>query len=119
MTPPISAPLKPGLTRIRGVLSDHDILQAERSLYRVRHDLVAKREEYNRLTASERESNGWMGRVFGSKADQGESRLAEIEGFMLIGRSSIATGRTQRSGGYGAPGRPVHFCNEAEEGETA
>jgi hypothetical protein len=55
-------------------LSDTDIIQAERSLYRVRHDLVAKREEMSRVSAqSEPASGGWMGRVFGSKADQGMS----------------------------------------------
>ena len=58
----------------RGALSDGDILQAERSLYRVRHDLVAKREEMSRLNATEQASGGWMGKVFGSKADQGRLR---------------------------------------------
>ena len=54
-------------------LSDNDIIQAERSLYRVRHDLVAKREEISRQNVSQEAtgSGGWMGRVFGSKADQG------------------------------------------------
>jgi hypothetical protein len=53
-------------------LSDNDIIQAERSLYRVRHDLVAKREEISRQSVAQESGNGgWMGRVFGSKADQG------------------------------------------------
>ena len=55
-------------------LTDHDILQAERSLYRVRQDLVAKRDELGRLGATDAGSasgRGWMGRVFGGKEDQG------------------------------------------------
>lgn len=51
-------------------VTDGDILQAERSLYRVRHDIVQKREEIMRIAPSE--TSGWMGRVFGTKADQGE-----------------------------------------------
>lgn len=55
-------------------LSDNDIIQAERSLYRVRHELVAKREEISRQNVTQESGNGgWMGRVFGSKADQGGS----------------------------------------------
>ena len=53
-------------------LTDNDLLQAERSLYRVRHDLVAKREELSRITVPSTPGGGsWMGRVFGSKEDQG------------------------------------------------
>ena len=55
-------------------LTDNDVLQAERSLYRVRQDLVAKREELGRLGATDAGSasgRGWIGRVFGGKEDQG------------------------------------------------
>lgn len=52
-------------------ISDSDVLQAERSLYRVRADVVAKRDEINRLAASQPErAPGWMSGVFGSKASQ-------------------------------------------------
>jgi hypothetical protein len=54
-------------------ISDADVVQAERSLYRVRQDVVSKRDEINRLAASQPErSNGWMGGVFGSKSSQRE-----------------------------------------------
>jgi len=65
-------PLLRGLAHDRS-LSDTDIIQAERSLYRVRHDLVAKREEIGRISTHAEPSGGWMGKVFGSKADQGKS----------------------------------------------
>lgn len=53
-------------------ISNADVLQAERSLYRVRQDVVAKRDEINRLTAAqpERSGPGWISGVFGSKTDQ-------------------------------------------------
>ncbi len=56
-------------------LSDNDILQAERSLYRVRHDLVAKRDEMGRLGPSNGgfSGRGWMGKVFGGEEDQRRS----------------------------------------------
>jgi hypothetical protein len=54
-------------------LSDTDIIQAERSLYRVRQDMVSKREEMGRISTHAEPTSGWMGKVFGSKADQGES----------------------------------------------
>lgn len=75
-----SAPLHVGCTdKYSSSLSDNDIIQAERSLYRVRHDLVAKREEISRQNVSQDSGNGgWMGRVFGSKADQGGSRFSHI-----------------------------------------
>ena len=56
------------------MLSDGDILQAERSLYRVRQELVTKREELSRLGATSAGSStgrGWMGKVFGGPQDQG------------------------------------------------
>lgn len=53
-------------------LSDTDIIQAERSLYRVRQDMVSKREEMGRISTHAEPTGGWMGKVFGSKADQGE-----------------------------------------------
>ncbi|KAK4685669.1 hypothetical protein P7C73_g4469, partial [Tremellales sp. Uapishka_1] len=58
------------------LLSDNDILQAERSLYRVRHDMVGKREDMSRIANQSpnggESSSGWMGRVFGN-GDQGMS----------------------------------------------
>ena len=64
-------------------LSDTDIIQAERSLYRVRQDIVAKREEMGRISSHQEPSGsgsgGWMGKVFGSKADQGEFALVTPE----------------------------------------
>lgn len=58
-------------------MTDADVLQAERSLYRIRHDIVAKREEITRVSSgsgAEAASGGWMTRVFGTKADQGKCR---------------------------------------------
>jgi hypothetical protein len=56
-------------------ISDADVLQAERSLYRVRQDLVAKRDELNRLASALPERAGWMGGVFGGKGGQRECVL--------------------------------------------
>ncbi|WVQ80237.1 hypothetical protein IAT38_002342 [Cryptococcus sp. DSM 104549] len=63
-------------------LNDSDILQAERSLYRVRHDLVSKREEVSRFAGvtGNAPSGGWMGRMFGGQGDQGASLEAELRG---------------------------------------
>jgi hypothetical protein len=70
--------LTPDLIADISSLSDTDIIQAERSLYRVRHDLVAKREEISRVSGHTGPGgSGWMGKVFGSKADQGTSELCE------------------------------------------
>ncbi|CAD6587813.1 MAG: hypothetical protein TREMPRED_004862, partial [Tremellales sp. Tagirdzhanova-0007] len=66
-------------------LTDNDVLQAERSLYRVRQDLVAKREELGRLGATDAGSasgRGWIGRVFGGKEDQAVQ--AELLGLQAI-----------------------------------
>ena len=54
-------------------------------MYRVRQDIVAKREEMGRIsshqdpTGSGSGSGGWMGKVFGNKADQGEFLLGTLE----------------------------------------
>lgn len=60
---------------LRRIVTDADVLQAERSLYRVRHDAMAKRDELDRLAraAPDQGSSGWMSRVFGTKAQQGGS----------------------------------------------
>jgi hypothetical protein len=60
-------------------LSDTDIIQAERSLYRVRQDMVSKREEMGRISTHTEPTGGWMGKVFGSKADQGEYLASRVE----------------------------------------
>jgi hypothetical protein len=60
-------------------LSDTDIIQAERSLYRVRQDMVSKREEMGRISTHAEPTSGWMGKVFGSKADQGEYAPFSVE----------------------------------------
>jgi hypothetical protein len=60
-------------------LSDTDIIQAERSLYRVRQDMVSKREEMGRISTHAEPTGGWMGKVFGSKADQGEYAPVSVE----------------------------------------
>ncbi|WVQ99510.1 hypothetical protein IAU59_006645 [Kwoniella sp. CBS 9459] len=68
-------------------LTDNDILQAERSLYRVRQDLVTKREESARASAASGTSTpsagrgGWMGRMFGGQSQQEVAGLeAELSG---------------------------------------
>ncbi|OCF39646.1 hypothetical protein I317_06557 [Kwoniella heveanensis CBS 569] len=66
-------------------LTDNDILQAERSLYRVRQDLVTKREELARASAASGTSTpsrgGWMGRMFGGQSQQEVAGLeAELSG---------------------------------------
>ncbi|WVF71349.1 hypothetical protein IAT40_006152 [Kwoniella sp. CBS 6097] len=66
-------------------LTDNDILQAERSLYRVRQDLVTKRDELARAAAASGTSTpsrgGWMGRMFGGQTQQEVAGLeAELSG---------------------------------------
>lgn len=52
-------------------LTDNDLLQAERSLYRVRQDLISKRDEINRYAVPNGEgSSGWMGRIFRGENNQ-------------------------------------------------
>lgn len=64
----------------RRVVTDADVLQAERSLYRVRHDAQAKRDEIEHLARSAPEPSGWMTRVFGTKAEAEVSSLqAELK----------------------------------------
>ncbi|WVQ67291.1 uncharacterized protein L199_005486 [Kwoniella botswanensis] len=69
-------------------LTDNDILQAERSLYRVRHDLVTKREEIARVEATSGTSTpargGWMGRMFGSQNQEAISLQAELSGLKTM-----------------------------------
>ncbi|WWC70164.1 uncharacterized protein I206_104112 [Kwoniella pini CBS 10737] len=69
-------------------LTDNDILQAERSLYRVRHDLVNKKEEISRVDAVSGTSTpargGWMGRMFGSQNQEAISLQAELSGLKTM-----------------------------------
>ncbi|WRT66521.1 uncharacterized protein IL334_003480 [Kwoniella shivajii] len=69
-------------------VSDFDILQAERSLYRVRHDLVSKREEISRVSAASGTSTpargGWMGRMFGGQSQEVVSLEAELSGLKTM-----------------------------------
>ncbi|WWC62152.1 uncharacterized protein I303_104744 [Kwoniella dejecticola CBS 10117] len=69
-------------------LTDNDILQAERSLYRVRHDLVNKKEEITRVDAASGTSTpargGWMGRMFGSQNQEAISLQAELSGLKTM-----------------------------------
>ncbi|WWC89141.1 uncharacterized protein L201_004059 [Kwoniella dendrophila CBS 6074] len=69
-------------------LTDNDILQAERSLYRVRHDLVTKREEIARVADASGISTpvrgGWMGRMFGSQNQEAISLQAELSGLKTM-----------------------------------
>ncbi|KAL7421922.1 hypothetical protein Q5752_003694 [Cryptotrichosporon argae] len=99
-------------------VTDNDVLQAERSLYRVRHDLVAKRDELNRMAvptaaaaagggAGADAGSGWMGRVFGSKADQDVAATqAEIRGLKemeaQVSRSLAAMKLRKRRQGFSA-----------------
>lgn len=56
-------------------LTDNDLLQAERSLYRVRQDLMSKKDEINRyVVPSGESSSGWMGRIFGGENNQSRSK---------------------------------------------
>jgi hypothetical protein len=60
------------LADISRQLDDLDLLQAERSLYRVRHDLVARREECSQVPSTpSTPSRNWMSRMF--TGDRGES----------------------------------------------
>ncbi|WVR06897.1 hypothetical protein IAU60_003933 [Kwoniella sp. DSM 27419] len=70
-------------------LGDNDLLQAERSLYRVRQDLVTKREEVSRVSAvsgtSTPSRGGWMGRMFGNQSQQELAGLeAELSGLITL-----------------------------------
>nr|XP_031863434.1 uncharacterized protein CI109_001310 [Kwoniella shandongensis]KAA5530506.1 hypothetical protein CI109_001310 [Kwoniella shandongensis] len=69
-------------------LSDNDILQAERSLYRVRQDTITKKEELSRISASSgtnTPSKGWMGRMFGGQGDNEAASLqAELDGLKAM-----------------------------------
>ncbi|KAK8864574.1 hypothetical protein IAR55_001824 [Kwoniella newhampshirensis] len=69
-------------------LTDNDILKAERSLYRVRQDIITKKEELNRVLAPSgisTPSKGWMGRMFGSQGDNEAASLqAELDGLKAM-----------------------------------
>nr|WVH01961.1 golgi pH regulator [Naematelia aurantialba] len=70
-------------------LTDNDVLQAERSLYRVRQELVTKRDELGRISGGQpgSPSRGWMGKVFTNKDDQQAASLrAELEGLEAMER---------------------------------
>ncbi|ORY32871.1 Abscisic acid G-protein coupled receptor-domain-containing protein [Naematelia encephala] len=70
-------------------LTDNDLLQAERSLYRVRQELVTKRDELSRTGGGQpgSPSRGWMGKVFANKDDQQAAALrAELEGLEAMER---------------------------------
>jgi hypothetical protein len=72
------------------VVTDADVLQAERSLYRVRHDAQAKRDEIERLARAAPEPAGWMTRVFGTKAAQEVSALQAELGTLEVMEADIA-----------------------------
>jgi hypothetical protein len=100
-------------------LSDTDIIQAERSLYRVRQDMVAKREEMSRISIHQEPSGsgGWMGKVFGSKADQGMYQEVVQSGVDADeARSGITSSRDGWFESYGKSGREVTIGNEDQEG---
>lgn len=61
-------------------LSENDVTRAEQSLYRIRQELAAKRDEANRAPPTP--SKGWMGRFF--TADQGIG--AELDGLQAMER---------------------------------
>jgi len=61
-------------------LSENDLSRAEQSLYRIRQELAAKRDEANRAPPTP--SKGWMGRFF--TADQGIG--AELDGLQAMER---------------------------------
>ncbi|WVO15091.1 hypothetical protein L204_102735 [Cryptococcus depauperatus] len=66
-------------------LTDNDLLQAERSLYRVRQDLVAKQDELDRFNEQLSEGpGGWMGKVFGEYNSQTTSLRAELKGLQVM-----------------------------------
>ncbi|WOO81159.1 Golgi pH regulator [Vanrija pseudolonga] len=63
----------------RPPVTDADVLQAERSLYRIRHDIVAKREDIARVSSggsAEAASGGWMTRA--------NSLRSELQGLQLM-----------------------------------
>lgn len=73
-------------------LTDNDLLQAERSLYRVRQDLISKKDEINWYVVPSGEgSGGWMGRIFGGENNQSAALEAELRGLetmeMQVSRS--------------------------------
>ncbi|BEJ16335.1 hypothetical protein CspHIS471_0509400 [Cutaneotrichosporon sp. HIS471] len=89
------------------VVTDADVLQAERSLYRVRHDAQAKRDELERLARAAPEPGGWMTRVFGTKAEAEASSLqTELKTLEVMEADisrSVATLRAQhRAQGFRA-----------------
>ncbi|OWT40322.1 hypothetical protein C362_01941 [Cryptococcus neoformans Bt1] len=87
-------------------LTDNDLLQAERSLYRVRQDLISKRDEINRYAVPSGEgSSGWMGRIFGGENNQTASLEAELRGLetmeMQVSRSIKAMKARKRRQDFG------------------
>ena len=56
---------------VRRVVTEGDVLQVERSLYRIRQDLISKQEELRRFAPASSEGTGWMGRMFGGSANSG------------------------------------------------
>ncbi|ODO09120.1 hypothetical protein I350_02720 [Cryptococcus amylolentus CBS 6273] len=65
-------------------LTDNDLLQAERSLYRVRQDLISKKEEVERYAPVSGSSGGWMGRMFGGENGRVASLQAELGGLAAM-----------------------------------
>ncbi|RSH87209.1 hypothetical protein EHS25_003118 [Saitozyma podzolica] len=68
--------------KTRRLLNENDILDAERSLYRVRHEIVSKREEIARESTSAPASDrSWMGRFFsGGEMASLETELRGLQG---------------------------------------
>jgi hypothetical protein len=104
-------------------LSDSDILQAERSLYRIRQDLILKQEELTRVSnsGSNSPSRGWAGRVFGSKVDQGALAnniiCMSIPAELIIYRSRFHSNGVERFASHRAPNCAVSFCHESPQGK--
>ncbi|KAL0255458.1 hypothetical protein I308_100262 [Cryptococcus tetragattii IND107] len=87
-------------------LTDNDLLQAERSLYRVRQDLISKKNEINRyVVPSGESSSGWMGRIFGGENNQTAALEAELRGLetmeMQVSRSLKAMKARKRRQDFG------------------
>ncbi|KIR59692.1 hypothetical protein I314_04688 [Cryptococcus bacillisporus CA1873] len=88
------------------MLTDNDLLQAERSLYRVRQDLISKKDEINRyVVPSGESSSGWMGRIFGVENNQTAALEAELRGLetmeMQVSRSLKAMKARKRRQDFG------------------
>lgn len=77
----------------RRMITQEDLINAERSLYRIRHDMVYRRGELSRRLggteardANPESGQGWMGRVFANTLGRNQGKFSIQSSFELFRR---------------------------------